>query len=224
MIEMRIPAEFLGLARQLRERVQHADDAVNAELAHIVAPLQRRLARKPALRPDTAIDAARSWQRMTAGEQFRLAFDATTDDKQALVITEVRVNGIRLLDHQWNRPEWESGVGIVQVKLTTSCKLKLTVTPLVVLSLHAMGRWFERSGRRDYCSLLRDIVPLLAATATDRISANNGDWLGSVTVAHGDQGGRNFVVRSVRTFVPTPILASQPRPAALQTQPAAATV
>ncbi len=120
MIEMRIPAEFLGLARQLRERVQHADDAVNAELAHIVAPLQRRLARKPALRPDTAIDAARSWQRMTAGEQFRLAFDATTDDKQALVITEVRVNGIRLLDHQWNRPEWESGVGIVQVKLTTT--------------------------------------------------------------------------------------------------------
>jgi hypothetical protein len=200
----RVGAEFLGLARVFRQTVVAADAELNAALRPIVVPLMRRLERKTSLRPDTAIDTARVWEGMTAGQRFRLGFTANANDGRSLTIDEVRVSSISFRDNSWDDPSWEPGVSITKVSLTADGQLKLQVTPLVVTSLHSLGRYIERSGNRDHDLLVADLLPLLQATRDERIAAGPGAWLGGLRKVYGADDKRCFVVRNVRTYVTFP--------------------
>ncbi len=77
-------------------------------------------------------------------------------------------------------------------------------TPTVNVSLHALGRRFERARGRDrsHAALWRDIVPLADASgdAGERVDAGEGFWLGEPIEAVGE-GGRTPRIRSVRTWL-----------------------
>ena len=65
-------------------------------------------------------------------------------------------------------------------------KLIRTWRPRINLSLHAMGRWFEHTGKREHELLLADLTRLAEApeTAGDKVYCPpRGIWLGAVTVA-----------------------------------------
>ncbi len=191
-----VPAEHLGLARRFRQDVMRTDDRLLTALPRITAPLQRRLARKPGLRQDAAIDFARAW-RMATGP-YRLAHDADVRAKDSITITE-----LRLAATGWRHPHWETwedGVGIVHVQLTTQGGFKVETTPLVVVSLHALARWFERTGQREHKLLVNDLTPLLAGRDAERVVVRAGIWLGGLIVAY-DKLHRPFRLRAVRTFL-----------------------
>jgi hypothetical protein len=56
-----VPAEFVGKAPALRQRLAKAEQRVEAEMHRVLAPLSRRLAKHPKLRRDDLIDARRGW-------------------------------------------------------------------------------------------------------------------------------------------------------------------
>jgi hypothetical protein len=70
-----IAAEFKGLAREFRRRVEAADSVYGVALNKIVRPLEARLARKPKLRDGTMIDVARALQAINHPFRFRLSID-----------------------------------------------------------------------------------------------------------------------------------------------------
>ena len=70
------------------------------------------------------------------------------------------------------------------------------------VSMHALGRWFERTGHRDHERLLADLAVLAAAgDDDDRVATPEGGyWLGSMET----MGGTDRVTalaRNVRTWV-----------------------
>jgi hypothetical protein len=66
--------------------------------------------------------------------------------------------------------------------------------------LHALGRWFERSGLRDHSALVRDLS-VLAETdeSAERVQTRDGFWLGAVVEALNDHDGKGVKLRNVWT-------------------------
>jgi hypothetical protein len=74
--------------------------------------------------------------------------------------------------------------------------------PIGIVSAHAVGRWFERTGLRDHAMLLRDLAVLVdAGDDGDRVATpEDGSWLGGVEPMRGSDGSIARA-RSIRTWV-----------------------
>jgi hypothetical protein len=70
-----------------------------------------------------------------------------------------------------------------------------------ILTLHCLARWFQRTGNRDYTTLINDIAALSDAPAEeDKVPTPTGFfWLGSVKPMTGPK--QKGPVRAVRTLV-----------------------
>ena len=197
----RVGAEFIGLARLFRQRVLAADVDYIANVRHLTAPIEQRLARKPILSPRQCLDTVRAWRLMSP--TFRIALDAAVGARRALTICEWRIAGTTARNDLWDNPAWEPGCALVKVVVSTADGVfDMHTSPHSILSLHALARWFERSGKRDDDSLLRDLVPLLT-TNSDRVACSGGVWLANTIVANAH--GRNYRLRDVRPISPPTI-------------------
>jgi hypothetical protein len=193
----RVGAEFVGLARVFRQAVMAEECRVTAMLPCVINPVTQRLARKPRLRREQEIDFLRGWRGVPS--RFRLSFDDTRDADDCLVATEVRLGSLQLRFRDWM--DWESGVSITRVRVTTNRAMVFHAAPYVILSLHALARWFERTGRRTHEELLADIAPLATANEEDdSVHTRVGVWIGEFRMlATGND--TQFDVRAVRTYV-----------------------
>jgi hypothetical protein len=163
-------------------------------LIHATKPIRARLDRKPSLRPDHFELLRQAWDSMP--QKYRLANEATGNHKH------FRFNEARLFPADVVKETWsEQGVAIqLNVLNWRSGELQHHVQPLVLVSLHALGRWFERSGSNDADRLLLDLKPLIYADQkAKRVPCGSGTWIAELVTA--DRDGTSDHVLRIKTFI-----------------------
>jgi hypothetical protein len=79
-----------------------------------------------------------------------------------------------------------------------------TWVPIASISMHALARWFERSGFRQQEALIAALATLVDAPAeVEQVTTERGYWLGGVIDVMDHQLGREVPLRSTRTWVAT---------------------
>ena len=199
----RLGAEHTGLARLFRNAVLREEMEWRPGALKIIQSIQRRLAQKPTLRKQSVVDLMRLWTALPA--KYRMSLDFDDDGAGRLTIREIATASSAIQFQNWSpSPEWEPGVSLLRTVVTTDRFARFDAFPFVIISLHALARWFERSGSRDHELLMRDLRSLIDTDpTTDRVPTGyGGEWLGDPQV-HCYAFNRKFSVRAVRTFVTT---------------------
>ena len=207
-----VPFEFLGLGRRFRERIAEADDRAVATMLSIFSPLAQRAKRSAVPRPELLQGAARQWRREMP--PLGLLDSKIELSRRDLHIREVRVGG-GTAQATWNEATDEPVISILLVELHVAqgvCQLVVDTTAL--LTLHALGRWYQRSLDNSDAALRLDLARLAAAygtilesgTATARRKFHwpgaSGHWVGSITRRLSEATGRQEQILNVRTFLP----------------------
>jgi hypothetical protein len=199
----RVPAEFTGAARVFRTAVQAEDRVVDRALNVIARPLKERLRRHPKLRPEQPMGVLRQWaQSVPTG--FLLGHPHVVCLRTEFAITEHRISSSWLYNDEWNNDERERGLSVCRfVFAVRRGKLTLRWTPVACVSLHAMGRWFERSGLREHEALTAALAVLVETDESlERVNTRDGFWLGGVVEAMNDAEHKGVKLRNVRTWLP----------------------
>jgi hypothetical protein len=203
--QSKVPAEHRGLARVFRNEVRAVDVRMDAALAAIAAPLNARLRRHPRLRHEQVAIAVKLY-RMTVPAAFRLGEVEVTPDRDAFEIAEMRLTATWLNATAWRDDDaTEQGIAIARLVLAMRPRRGMVQvwTPCALVSAHALGRYFERTGLRDHTSLVRDLAVLADAAdaGDDRVATTDGGcWLGSMQTMRG-AGKVTARARNVRTWV-----------------------
>lgn len=177
----RVPSEFLGRARLLRNRVAAAFAEAEPQMAELLAPLRPRpgFAASPSDRYFR--DLARRWRRLPGVGRLRLFAEATAG---GLDIVEFRLIPMKITAADWEDDEPALGVGAIVVAARRLKPLRERRVVLAAVGLHALARRYER-GQRDDRSVLADLVAL----GRDVVGGDNAD----VAVPTG--GGGRWVCR-----------------------------
>jgi hypothetical protein len=97
----------------------------------------------------------------------------------------------------WDAEARERGLSLCKLTFAVrKGKLSLHWTPVAVISLHALGRWFERSRLREHEALIAAVAVLVDTDETiDRVptSSSGGFWLGAVVEGLNDHDGKGDV-------------------------------
>jgi hypothetical protein len=198
----KVPAEYRGLARLFHDEVKRVDVRLDRAVAAIAAPLRARLRRHPRLRDEQVAIATKLYARDVPAA-FRLGEIEVTPDRDAFEIAELRVTATWINATAWDSDAHEPGVAIARYAMALDHgRLAMRWTPRAIVSMHAIGRWHERSGLRDHAMLLRDLSVLAAADDADEKVAtpDGGFWLGAMQVM-GDVHKVPVHARNVRTWV-----------------------
>ena len=199
----RLGREHIGLGRVFRNAVLNEEMAWRPGALKIIRSAQKRLAHKPTLRRRGVIDLMRLWTALPA--KYRMSLEFEDDGAGRLTIREIATASSAIQFQNWSpSPEWEPGVSLLRTVVTTDSFARFDAYPFVIVSLHALARWFERSGSRDHELLIRDLRSLIDTDSnSDRVpTGNGGEWLGDPQV-HCYALNRKFSVRAVRTYVTT---------------------
>lgn len=200
----RLPREFLGKARDLR-RVLLAEDAITfKEVGRLTTPFAS-VSRGTVPRPQMLERAAIAWQeRIPTAGRISLSIKRT---KTSLIIDEIHIGAGHIRFAEWDEDVCEQGFAVTAMRLEVVYpRFHFDHVILAGLSLHAVGRWFQRSFDCSHPALLSDLR-LLAAGVTDERLANGGDfeipagdgkWCGVVSADY-EQSGRLFL--ATRTFL-----------------------
>jgi hypothetical protein len=198
----RVPAEFIGLARQFRTAVRAEDKAADIVLAAIKTPLRERLRRHPKLRTEQVFGTERVW-RECMPDQFRLGPIIIRRERCAVGVGERRITTSWITDERWGADaDREPGVSVCSLMmLAVDRKVAETWAPIATVSMHALGRWFERTGLREHDALIEALGVLVPAREAERVESAGGFWLGGVINAMDDGAGKGCRIRNVRTWL-----------------------
>jgi hypothetical protein len=198
----KVPAEFRGAARLFRNEVKRVDEVMDPALAAIAKPLVARLRRHPRLRRELVAAAVHQYRR-TIPAAFRFGEIEVTPDRDKFAIRETRLTATWINAVSWHPDAVEAGIAIASCKLTMRPKVGLVHIwkPRAIISLHAIARWFERSGSRDHERLLADLAVLTAlGDDCDHVATPGGFWRGEMETMEG-KDKLTTTARNVRTFV-----------------------
>lgn len=176
-----ISTEARGLARDLLRRIKMENKAFGHFFHDTTAPLKVRLMKMPhrSPRPETLMTLATSWQ--TAGPQtFRISFEMNLRGSRGTVAE------CRLCAGSTQEPEWqnaEPGTAITRIRVRSDRHgVVVDQTPLVMISLHALARRFQRGRLRTDADVRDDLAILAAAIPPE--DAEEGEKL-SISMPHG---------------------------------------
>lgn len=188
-----VPREFLGLARQLRDKLTAQIERNENALAAITKPLKEHWNKRPGhkVRPERLQEAARLWRELPAFG--RLGEPRIELRKHALAAAEVRLLTGDLRFDSWHRGPNEASVAAETLVLTCSPKVfSCHIEPLAIFSLHSLARRFERGTRDDPDKVFHDMgvvvqqhaKVLQAGNSEFEINTPTGIcWVGSVVSA-----------------------------------------
>jgi hypothetical protein len=194
----RVPAEFIGLARQLRRRIvkAHPEAAMAAE--QLTLPLRPREDFAPIYGRSVLRVAAARWRALPA---FGRLHQVTQLAAGKLELIDLRVEPSRIEAERWDADEPALALSLRTIVIEPPAydeKDRL----IVGIGLHALARRYERGSQRTDAAVLRDLVPL--ALAYPEIARARGEfaiplsgggrWIGTV-------GSPTDAVAVVRTFV-----------------------
>lgn len=200
---MKIPPEFLGQARLFRQQVAAADGRVQAAALAIAAPLRRRLAEKPRLRPQQAIDATRAWCEQVSD-------DFTLDTRVTAARCSLRIDELRVTAHSTFVKTWadaanQPGISLVWASLIAEPgRFSFEIIPVVTLLQHGLARRIERGNGRSVADVLRDLKALVAAALAGdavEVPVPAGRWVGERIIAHDVARGCNVPILHCQTFL-----------------------
>lgn len=203
MSSSRVPAEYLGLARQFRREILHDDALLNAELPRIKRGVRKGLRGRPhTMKTMKAVAriAAKGFDSVPA--RFRVLVSADVSRTQ-IQICECRITASSLHDEAWDATE--PGISLV------GCRLRATIhdvqhrfVPITTISFHALARRFERDPYREFEDVIADLALLVVAPKTGKLAIETGGgfFLGE-TIKSDDEHhpGKQLRMNSVRTFV-----------------------
>jgi len=197
----RVPSQFIGLARQLRQRIGAEQQGVDAAVERLIRPLRPKPGFTPMARHAFLRRIAAEWGALPSAGRLGLVAEFSADD--GLRIADLRCRSVRM-----QLPGWADGgdeLGIAVTLTLVGCRPPLFVHEhrlLVDVGLHALGRRYQRASRED-AAVLADLRVLAeahpsAVLSEDRefvIVASGGRWRGSITRVKSDG------VMCARTFV-----------------------
>jgi hypothetical protein len=212
----RVPPEFLGKARAFRERIVEAEPAVTAVMNKAYDPLGERARRKARPRPELIAGAARTWSQEMPTVGRLGACSIRKKSRYQVTIREVRLLSGELSRDDWADGAVDPGLSIAFLELQAGEGGCTLVTDIVVLlSLHALGRWFQRSLDDSEAALLADLAQLAAGygsileehgrtlNAEFRAPVSGGVWAGEVMRWYSAATQHEERVATVATFLPT---------------------
>jgi hypothetical protein len=205
----RVPSEYVGRARQLRDAIGVEDKPAGEMMAAMLERLKARIARGNKIpRVDTLVGIAREWQR-NIPVRGRLAIEVNLDKRKK----SLRIREMRLTTGEYQPPAWdvaERGLIIELVTLEAQpFRCVLGIHNLAHLGLHAIARRFQRGLDDSEAAILRDMRLLGEAQhgLADRpegadfvVGVPGGHWRGHVSHVYDRRIGRD-VALAVRTFV-----------------------
>jgi hypothetical protein len=205
-----VPIEFVGLARLFRGQCKVEDSAYDGAVLAIAKPLKARLTRHPKLRHEQIAQAERLY-RSTVPAKFRVGELAIERDRAKFGIAEVRICPAWFNSSLWQDENYrEPGCALCEFAMFVEAgKLRHTIKPIAVVSLHALGRRLERGRGREQAALIRDIALLAGATGDGDVATPEADglWVGHMVKMQGQNLASTdpqgwALARAVRTWRP----------------------
>jgi hypothetical protein len=146
----------------------------------VTTPLHRRLQHHVRLRHELAQSAVTIYRKLAPAD-FRIGEVTMLPYRDKFCIRETRITATYLKAVDWSDDDYEPGVAIAAFSLRLDHgRLRPRWIPSVMVSAHALARWFERTGHRDHALLVRDIVALAGAGNCGRAGTAAGRLLPSV--------------------------------------------
>ena len=200
-----LSTEARRFVRLLGESVKHSDDIYVRTAPLLCQPIADRLQRYPKrpVREDLLFDLVRGFRRLSP--EYRLALDVTQADKHGFALVDYRICTSEWTDSRWNDTDWQGSIALCRITLRIDRGTATTTVPLVNLSYHSLGRFYERARQHSTAALLDAVKPLLSSAEIERVPAGDGYWLGSISRCHGPDG-RQFNNRSVRSYLAAEML------------------
>jgi hypothetical protein len=198
----RVPAEFVGKARVFRSSIIAATTGVGSQMRAISQfsfGLYKR--RNTAPRPEHLVAIEQQWRSIPPAGCLRLT---VRRDKRSMSIEDTRITATTSKNVEWGDGS-EKSICLVESSLAlTKRHAETTATTLAAVSLHALGRWYQRAFTTNDIAMLRDLalvvkaVPALDPSATDVEvpSGNGGSWRGAIVETLNGKP-----VFNIRTFV-----------------------
>jgi hypothetical protein len=205
----KVPIEFIGRARDLRRQVFAEDESASALLHKIMVPTQIRLRTHARVRDGTLTDIARRW-RAEVPSRFRLSLDVQRDKHHGTTITEQRMCASQMRCEEWEAEYKEQAISILCVELLADKKRTSFQNHVVAaISLHALGRWFQRVREPTEANLIADVRALAAHIMTlhelERrdftAPVPRGVWTGHLVAVENPSNGQLICICACRTFI-----------------------
>jgi hypothetical protein len=206
-----VPKEYVGRARALRQRIEAEDDEYAATIGKLIAPIAARRRKFPVrnLRPGMLPAFVQGWRYMDARD-YRTDLAARLERTRAS-ITERRVVAGAARSGAWGEDDFEIGVGIDEVTVTVDGnRLDLSSRTLVLFSLHALARRYQRGRDNDDAAILHDL-DLAARADPDGLDAGGGfkiatdaeggGWRGRLVWLHDQNSADPRLTVLVRTWI-----------------------
>ena len=184
---LHVEREFLGRARLLRNALAADDKIALREMGRIAVPFSPLVRDGGTPRPEMLARAASAWEALIpVSGRLRLEIEVK---KKSLNIRELRVLASTASFEEWPDGETELGLMLVATSLEVAPgRFRLDPMKLSAVSLHAVGRWFERTFRNGQAELMADLRTLalaaddarLATPGEFEVAAGDGRWVGVV--------------------------------------------
>jgi hypothetical protein len=203
-----VPRQFLGLARDLIRRVDAASVCYADKLA-VLKTLNTRMKRHRLLRPESIIDFRRAWREKAS---FRLDFQDLSTDKY------LRLMEMWLMTDRIARSDWQPGTDTValvvsrfQIRVDKVLQ-RWAIDAPVTISLHALGRCYERGGSTTEARVTDDLRRLAEAAgslpAPDdrgfvRVPNGIGVWVCELGLTVSDTGKKGTTLVARTFLLPT---------------------
>lgn len=194
----KVPVEFIGRARQLRNRIAESHAEATAATEQLILPLRPRPDFAPLYsRSVLGIGAAR-WRALPA---FGRLFLLSELNNGKLTLAEVRARASRMSLPGWDVKEPALSISLRAIDIAPA-SFSERAAMLAVIGLHALARRYQRGYEHTDDAVLRDLAPIgrefVTAVSTFgefRIAAGGGFWIGAVANSNGSP------VLCVRTFI-----------------------
>lgn len=178
-----IPREFIGMARQFLRDAAAADARFLKSSKPLVRELNERLRIKLVLRRERVYSYKVRWAALA--DDFCLGSTVTGSHK-ALRFFQIRVRPLKYRDGAWDDQGREPGIAIAFTEIFTlrpdRRAVHLESTIRATVTLHALGRWFERSSNTTKENLISELRVLLRelprSIDRNRITGLGGEWRG----------------------------------------------
>ena len=178
-----VPREFTGMARRFLNEVVVADAKFLKSSDRLVRELRERLRVKPVLRRDRVYSYKVRWAALA--DDFCLGSTVMGSHK-ALRFFQMRVRPLKYRDGAWDDQGRETGIAIAFTEIFTlrpdRRAVHLESTIRAAVTLHALGRWFQRSPLTSNADLISELRLLLRelprSIDRNRIAGLGGEWRG----------------------------------------------
>jgi len=203
--------EFIGKARQLRSRISTANAGFHDPVENKVRILQPlwQVTPQHIMRQERLQKLVDFWQKeLPAFGRLRLNWKLRKGD---LLIKEHRLTVGRTTFFAWEDGEAEPSISIELVSFECNPrKFLFDPTCLIVISLHALARRYQRCKRCDDIDIMQDIAATIDAydvamqlnvNDTFEIACPHGRWLGYKKETHFNHDRGPCPTLAIRTFI-----------------------